>query len=413
MIAEIISIGDELLNGMTVNTNASYIGQELTGEGIEVRWIDTVGDHQDRLQDAIFEASRRADIIILTGGLGPTHDDITKKVVAGFFKKSLVFQPEIYQRLKAYFQSRGRTFSPLNRVQAEIPDGAEILKNPLGSAPGFYLSKDHNHFFVMPGVPVEMQAMMQSSVLPKLRQIGSSRSHYSKNLHTIGISESTLNEAFISFGDRFPGVRLASLPNAQGVTLRLSMNISGEAGVEAIFKKAVGFARNATGRYLFGEDEDTIESVVGSLLLKRKWSLAVAESCTGGLICHRLTNISGSSRYFKQGFVTYSNQAKIELLNVSESVIRKYGAVSEKTAIAMAESVIRLSGADAGLSVTGIAGPSGGSKDKPVGLVYIGYADRNHHTVEKFIFYHDRLINKTRFSGYALDLVRRMLQDNT
>ncbi|MBN2103984.1 competence/damage-inducible protein A [bacterium] len=413
MIAEIISIGDELLNGITVNTNASFIGQQLTCAGIEVSWIETVGDDVDRLRDTLMHASKRVNIIIITGGLGPTHDDITKKVVADFFKQPLVFQPVIYQRLEAFFKSRGRTMSPLNRSQAEIPRGAEILENRLGTAPGFYLLKNRVHIFVLPGVPGEMQRMMQTSVLPKLKHIGLPGIHFLKTLHTIGISESSLNEAFITFKDMFPGVRLASLPNAQGVSLRLSMNASEKSGGKPIFKRAVEFTREAAGQYLYGEDEDTIESVVGNLLLKHNYSIAVAESCTGGLIGHRLTNISGSSQYFQCGVVTYSDWVKIDLLKVPESVIRKYGAVSKKTAIAMAKGVIHLSGADAGLSVTGIAGPTGGSKGKPVGLVYIGYIDKYHHTVEKFIFSQDRILNKMRFSGYALDLVRRMLQDST
>ncbi|MFC1569222.1 competence/damage-inducible protein A [bacterium] len=412
MIAEIISIGDELLTGSTVNTNASFIGKELTQNGMEVGWISTVGDQTDRILSTLALAVSRADVIILTGGLGPTHDDITRQVISQYFNLPLVFQPEIYQKLETYFHSRGRVLSPLNRVQAEIPQGAEVLENRIGTASGFYLCIKKMHVFVLPGVPMEMRKMMQESVLRRLLHLFPGNVHLTKTLNTIGISESTLNEKFKSFDNQFPNVQLASLPNQRGVSLRLSIIVSERISDESLFQQAIEFTREAAGRYLYGEDDDTLEAVVGRLLLKRNWSIAVAESCTGGLISHLLTNIPGSSSYFERGYVTYSNQSKIDLLQVPESIIQKHGAVSSETALAMAEGILKVSNVDVGLSITGIAGPTGGTREKPVGLVYIGYADKNQTAVEKYIFTQDRMMNKTRSAGYALDFARRMLQDS-
>lgn len=412
MIAEIISVGDELLIGATVNTNAAFMGQKLTEQGVEVRWISTVGDDSDRLFSALDTAVKRADVILLTGGLGPTHDDMTRNEVARFFRRPLVFQPDIYRQLEHYFHSRKWVLSPLNRKQAEIPRDAEVLRNSVGTAPGFYLKTDRVHCFVLPGVPREMKKMMTESVLPRLIQFLPETGYLSKSLHTIGISESVLNEKFKSFGSDFPEVQLASLPNSEGVSLRLSV-MTNEDSLKNRFHQALRFSREAAGRHIYGEDEERLETVVGQLLLKRKQTIAVAESCTGGLISHRLTNIPGSSAYFERAVVSYSNRSKMELLQVPESVLQEHGAVSAETALAMAEGILSLSKADIGLSVTGIAGPDGGSKEKPVGLVYIGYASREQKDVRRFIFSKDRLMNKARTAAYALNMVRLMLQDST
>lgn len=411
MRAEIITIGDELLAGFTMNTNAAYISELLVQLGIEVHWISVVGDYKARLHDALNISMKRVDIILLTGGLGPTHDDITKKVVADYFDKPLIFHSEIYKRLEEYFKSRSRKLSPLNRVQAEIPEGAVVMENEIGTAPGFFISEQGKYIFVMPGVPAEMRRMMQASVIPHLQYLGMCKKTLTKTIHTIGISESTLNEKFQSFHEMFPDVLLASLPNQQGVSLRLTMIVPEKESQNTLFEAAVDFVRQAAGKYKFGEDEDTLESVVGHLLLERKWKIAVAESCTGGLIAHRLTNIPGSSAFFDRGVIVYSNQSKIDLLGVPEHVLEPYGAVSAETAEAMAKGVRLISGSDIGLSITGIAGPSGGTTEKPVGLVFLGYTDKDRSITEKYIFSHDREMNKIRSAGYALELVRKMLQD--
>jgi nicotinamide-nucleotide amidase len=417
MIAEIICIGDELLTGATVNSNAAFIGEQLTRAGIDVGWVTAVGDRADRMIETLEKAVMRARLLFITGGLGPTHDDITKTVIADFFRRSLIFHADIYEKLEKFFQARKWPVPSSNRIQAEIPEGAVILDNPLGTAPGFYIhDKIKNrsvHCFVMPGVPSEMQKMLTENVLPVLKKARFNRLFLSKTIHTIGIGESVLNQKLRGFRKQFPRIRLASLPNPQGVSLRISLYSVKEPRASASFEEAILFIRRIAGRFVYGEDEETLESVVGGLLTRKKLKISVAESCTGGLISHRLTNIPGSSAYFVQGLVTYSNLSKIDLLFVPKSTIEKYGAVSAETAMAMAEGVRRRSRADVGLAVTGIAGPDGGTNDKPVGLTFIGYADESQSLTERYHFGKDRLLNKMRSAGYAVDLVRRILQDST
>lgn len=417
MIAEIICVGDELLSGATVNTNAAFIGEQLTFTGIDVGWVTCVGDRSDRLTGTLKKAVRRARLLFITGGLGPTHDDITKTVVAEFFGRPLIFRADLYEKLEKFFQARKRSLPSSNRVQAEIPEGAVILDNPAGTAPGFYIhDKIKNrsvHCFVMPGVPTEMKKMLTESVMPVLKKSRFNRLFLSKTIHTIGIAESALNQKLRGFRKQFPHIRLASLPSPQGVSLRISLNSAKTAEASISFQEAGRVIRKTAGRFVYGEDDETLESVVGGLLIRKGLKIAVAESCTGGLISHRLTNIPGSSAYFVQGLVTYSNRSKMDLLFVPKSTIEKYGAVSAETAMAMAEGVRRRSRADVGLAVTGIAGPGGGTEDKPVGLTFIGYADESQSLTERYHFWNDRLLNKMRSAGYAVDLVRRILQDST
>ena len=417
MIAEIICVGDELLSGATLNTNAAFIGEQLTFAGIDVGWVTCVGDRSARLTGTLKKAVTRARLLFITGGLGPTHDDITKTVLAEFFGRPLIFRADLYEKLEKFFQARKRTLPSSNRVQAEIPEGAVILDNPVGTAPGFYIhEKIKNrsvHCFVMPGVPSEMQKMLMESVMPVLKKARFNRLFLSKTIHTIGIAESALSQKLRGFRKQFPRIRLASLPNPQGVSLRISLNSVRTANASVSFEEAGRFIRMTAGRFMYGEDDETLESVVGALLARKGLKIAVAESCTGGLISHRLTNIPGSSAYFVQGLVTYSNRSKMDLLFVPKSTIEKYGAVSAETAMAMAEGVRRRSRADVGLAVTGIAGPGGGTEDKPVGLTFIGYADESQSLTERYHFWSDRLLNKMRSAGYAVDLVRRILQDST
>ena len=417
MIAEIICIGDELLTGATVNSNAAFIGEQLTRAGIDVGWVTSVGDRANRMNETLAKAVIRAKLLFITGGLGPTHDDITRPVIADFFGRPLIFNADQFEKLKKFFQARKRPLPASNRVQAEIPEGAVLLDNPLGTAPGFYIHEKINnrsiHCFVMPGVPAEMQKMLTESVLPVLKKARFNRLFLSKTIHTIGIAESALNQKLRGYRKQFPRIRLASLPNPQGVSLRITLSSANTKNASVSFQEACQFIRMTAGRFVYGEDEDTLESVVGELLIRKKLKIAVAESCTGGLIAHRLTNIPGSSAYFPLGLVTYSNRSKIDLLSVPKSTIERYGAVSAETVMAMAEGVRMRSRADVGLAVTGIAGPTGGTDDKPVGLTFIGYADESQSLTERYHFGNDRLLNKVRSAGYAVDLVRRILQDST
>lgn len=409
MRAEIISVGDELLVGMVVNSNAAFIGEELTGLGYEVRWVSTVGDDEADLTDALERAYSRASLVVLTGGLGPTHDDITKKVVARFFDSGIFFRSDILAKLEERFEKMGREMAPSNREQAEVPEKAELIENDLGTALGLIFTREDRTFFILPGVPSEMRRMMEKSVLPRLRRLREGRVVRSKILRTTGILESELYERIEDFSSRFPNIKLAFLPQTPGVVLRLMISGVLDDDCEEELARGVTFVREKAGKYIYGEGDDSLESIVAEMLLKNKFTLSVAESCTGGLVSHKLTNVPGSSAYFNRCVVAYSNEAKMEILGVPEETIRIHGAVSSETAVAMAEGVRRISRTEIGISTTGIAGPGGGTETKPVGLVYIGYADEERSFTEKHCFTRDRGWNKERSAVAALDLVRRVL----
>jgi len=402
--AEIISVGDELLTGIVVNTNAAYIGQKLTELGYQVSWITTVGDNKEKLASVLEEAYNRASLIVVTGGLGPTHDDITKKVVAEFFDSKIIFKPDILSKIEERFNRMGREMAEVNREQAEVPEKAELIENELGTAPGFVFTREGRTFFILPGVPSEMQRMMEESVLPRLMREKDRIMVRSKLLLTTGIVESDLYEKIKTLLCEFPEVKLAFLPKTSGVVVRLMVH---GLSAEENLLRAEARIRERVGKFIYGEGETTIEKVVADLLLKKKLTIAVAESCTGGLVSHKLTNVPGSSNYFNRGIVAYSNKAKVEVLGVPEKTIKIHGAVSPETALAMAEGVRRISKTDVGISTTGIAGPGGGTPVKPVGLVYIGYADSKRSFFEEHHFTRDRWWNKERSAITALDLVRR------
>ena len=409
MTAEIISIGDELLNGMTVNTNAAFIAEALTKLGFFVQRVSMVGDCEIHILETLERAGQRADVVVTTGGLGVTHDDITKKAAARFFNKEIIFSQKVYDRIETFFKKRGRKIATVNREQAMILKDIELIDNRVGLAPGFVLSKSKCTYYFLPGVPSEMKQMMEKSVIPKLKKSGVNPPVSPKIFKTTGISESALYSQLIDFHKLFPEIRLAYLPETPGVKLRLSASNLQSVNQEDTLRKAVGYIRKQVGRFIYGEGEVEIEQVVANLLFKKKLTIAVAESCTGGLISHKLTQIPGSSEYFNRGVVAYSNEAKMEILKVPRQTIEKHGAVSRETAQAMAVGVRKISETEIGLSVTGIAGPRGGTPDKPVGLVYIAYADSEQVLIEEHHFPRERWWNKERTAVTALDLVRRVL----
>jgi len=290
-----------------------------------------------------------------------------------------------------------------------VPEKAEILENTVGTAPGFLFEKESRLFFVLPGVPTEMRKMMEIWVIPRLLKRKKGIVLRSKLLPTAGISESELYEKVYDFLVHFPNVKLAFLPQAAGVVMRLTVKAASAVQCDEMLEKGASFLKKKAGRFIFGEGNTSLEKVVADLLFKNKCTLSVAESCTGGLVSHKLTNVPGSSHYFNRGIVAYSNQAKMDILGVPENVIRDFGAVSSESAVAMAEGVRRISRTDIGLSVTGIAGPSGGTPEKPVGLVFIGYSDKARSFSERHQFSQERLWNKKRSSAAALDLLRRVL----
>lgn len=408
MKVEIVSIGDELLIGQTINTNAAYLSKHLTSLGLDVTWITTVGDEADNLKKALSQAMERSDVVIATGGLGPTHDDITKNVAAEHFDSRLVFRPEILEKLKRAFERRGIKMAAVNEEQAQIPEKAQVIENPVGTAPGLLFEEQGKICIILPGVPYEMKAICEATVFPMLKK--QEQKILQKTIRTVGIPESTLFERIgdISNIERF--AKVAFLPKFPGVDVRLTAKGRNQQETREKLATALRLIQEKVADYVYGYDDEELEEAVARLLFEHKKTLAVAESCTGGLLAHKFTNVSGSSTYFERGVVAYSNQAKIEILGVPQETLEKFGAVSSETAVAMAEGIKMISGADFGISTTGIAGPTGGTKEKPVGLVYIGIANGERSFSKKFLFFKDRISNKERTVQTALNMLRKELK---
>lgn len=409
MTVEIVTIGDEVLSGFIVNGNARTLGELLTRAGHRVAWASTVGDVETEIISSFKHAAQRAAAVIVTGGLGPTKDDLTRFAVADLLECGLNLHAESLEKIERRFRERGLKLPESNRVQAEIPEKAETIPNPIGTAPGIYFLYQQTHFFLLPGVPKEMEAMLNRTVLPKLKAGSDGLVFSDLLLKTANISESALQDRVVGFQDSFPDVKLAFLPRLFGITLRLMIFGESQEFCEGRLKEGEHYLRERADDVIFASGNDEIEDAVGKILIEKKKKLAVAESCTGGLIGHKLTQVAGSSAYFERGFITYSNEAKMELLSVPEKVIQQFGAVSRETAEAMARGARQHSDADIGLSVTGIAGPGGGSEEKPVGTVCIGFSDSESTMSESFRFFRDRNFNKERFAIAALDLLRRSL----
>ena len=408
-VAEIISIGDELLSGITVNTNAAYIGRRLNEAGFHVRRVTSVGDELDEIVDVLNRALKHSSVVVVTGGLGPTCDDITKKAISKFFDLPIRLDERVLERLRSYFKDRGRHLTEGDKGVAEVVEGAEIIDNEIGTAPGMVIRSKGSTVYVLPGVPSEMERMMERVVLKQLLDMGGSERILTRTFTTLNIAESELFERLKDFQDEFSDIRISFLPGRGGVKIGLRM-ITGLSSTEEKIDRAENFIIKRVGDYIISTGDEKIEKIVADLLIKNGLRIAVAESCTGGLIAHKLTNIPGSSNYFERGIVAYSNKAKVELLGVSEGTLDRYGAVSSETAIEMAEAVRRRSRTDIGLSSTGIAGPSGGSREKVVGLVYIGYSDSKQRYSERYIFSRQRDINKERFAIAALNVLRTNLK---
>ena len=407
----IISIGDELLIGQTINTNSAYIGEKLTSIGYEVIRNFTIGDNKEDILKTLSDAEAISDFIFITGGLGPTHDDITKTCILEYFNTDLVFDEHTFERIKKLFERRNIPMTEINREQAMVPRIARVIPNDYGTAPGYDITKKGKRFFVMPGVPYEMRGMMENTILPDLKNyIQSKKIFYNqKILYTTGIPESALYSKLQDIRPFFDELKVAFLPSQFGVKIRLSMRSDDEKfNIEKI-KFIEEKIRERVGDYIYSDENLTLEEVIGKILIERKLKLAIAESCTGGLICNRITNIPGSSNYFERGVVSYSNESKIQILGVNPETIKNYGAVSEQTAIEMARGVRKISNADIGISTTGIMGPTGATETKPIGLVFIGYSDKEREFAKQFNFADNRVRNKERTSQSALALLWQTL----
>ncbi|WP_138429573.1 competence/damage-inducible protein A [Fodinibius saliphilus] len=415
MQCHIISIGNELLIGDTINTNASWLGDVLTKIGIDVTHVHTIGDDYAIMKATLNTALDEADLIITTGGLGPTHDDITKKVVTELFECELKVDKEILEFIKKVFRERNIPFSKSNYHQAEVPDCCEALFNSQGTAPGMWFDRQGTKLAVLPGVPYEMKHLMNEKVLPKIQSsYRESVFRYSHYITTAGVGESTLSDRII--GDltaTLPKeVSVAYLPSPQGTRIRVSAYGSSREEVDEKIKPVIEHIKRKAGYLIIGEGKDlTLAEAVGQTLAEHKLLLATAESCTGGYVANAITNIPGSSRYFKGGISAYSNEVKMNQLGVNGESIEQYGAVSKAVALEMAEGAAKQLGTDMAISTTGVAGPGGGTEEKPVGTVWIGFYSNKQHFALDARFTNDRLINKERSAAVALEMVRRCILD--
>ncbi|NLZ38394.1 MAG: competence/damage-inducible protein A [Firmicutes bacterium] len=410
MRAEIIAIGTELLLGQTTNTNARFLAEKLAEKGIDVYWQSVVGDNAERLKAALLLALSRSDIIITSGGLGPTMDDLTKETAASVLQLPLEIDETWEKHLQASFAKRGHTFSENNRKQALLPKGAKLLPNELGTAPGIWIEQDGKIIILLPGPPRELETMFVKYVLPYLPDSGSII--LSRILKVIGIGEAAVENLLFDLLHSQINPTIAPLAKKGEVHLRLTAKAANKSECLKMLESMEEKIRSLLGNSVYARDQETMAEVVSTLLLKNKMTIAVAESCTGGYLAHTLTNIPGSSQYFLQGLVTYSNEAKIKMLGIEPNLIAEHGAVSEAVALAMAQNVRIKAESDIGVGITGLAGPSGGTREKPVGLVFVGLATAVRQKCQKFIFTGNRENIKERAVLNALNMVRLYLLED-
>lgn len=411
MKAEILATGDEIRSGALVDSNSAYISQALEAAGVEVFRHSCVGDDLDVLADILKEIGRRADIAVVTGGLGPTVDDLSSEAAAQALGVDLVLDSQALAAIEGWFRYHKRPMSASNRKQALFPRGARRLDNPLGTAPGFEIEIGRCRFFFLPGVPVEMRRMLTETVVARIKQLHGSRLVYRiRSVSTFGYPESVVNEKLAGFEDRFADLKLGLRAKFPEIHVRIYGQNDDEGALVRRLDEACRWVSRQMGNRLVSLEGKSLEAAVGQLLKEHGATVALAESCTGGLIAHHLTSVPGSSDYFLLSAVTYANDAKVKILGVAPEILEQSGAVSENTARQMAEGVRRITGADYGLSTSGIAGPGGGSDEKPVGTVCIGLASEQRSFGRRYqFFFGSRSTNKLIFSATALDILRREL----
>ena len=407
--ASIISVGNELLGGLVVNTNAVYLSRRLLSMGIPTVSCYTVGDEIDLIVETLGWAAGQADIVLVTGGLGPTDDDVTRQGLAKFMGVELEFRDELLRQISEFFTSRKIKMAGKNKIQACIPAGAEAVANNVGTAPGIMAEYGGKIFVCLPGVPSEMKEMFAESIVEKLGQSGVGQVVVTRKLHCFGTGESVIAEKLGDLMRRGKNPVINCTVSGGVITLHIVATAKDKSGADEMIEKDRSELRKILGDLVYGEDEQTLAEVVGAKLRERKETLAVAESCTGGLIGKLLTDVPGSSDYFTCGWVTYSNEAKVRELGIDKGLIEKHGAVSEEVACAMAKGAREKAGTDFGIGVTGIAGPGGGAKQKPIGLVYIAVDTVGQRDVQRYIFPHLREHIRLRASLAALNMLRLRL----
>jgi nicotinamide-nucleotide amidase len=410
--AEIIAVGSELLTPERSDTNSLWLTEKLNEIGIEVRLKTVVGDDAERLEEAIKDAFRRSNVVITTGGLGPTEDDITRAVAAKALGRELVFKQELLEELSRKFERFGRKMPETNRRQAFVIEGAEVLPNPNGSAPGILFAENDKFLIILPGPPREMKPMFETGALPRLKEKAGGRVVRRRVLRVAGLGESALDEQIAPIYKEYANPQTSILFNKTEIEIHLTAQAASLAEAANLLDELSDKICEKLGDACFARNGELMEEIVANLLKEQKKTVATAESCTGGLIAQRLTELAGSSDYFMEGIVSYSNEAKMHSLNVPKAMLDEHGAVSSQVAEAMATGARERAKTDFAISVTGVAGPGGGSEEKPVGLVYFGIADESGVEHRKFIFPGDRFLIRWRSSQAALDLLRRKLLQN-
>jgi len=410
MKAEIITIGDELLIGQTIDTNSAWIGAELSMAGFDIHRKTSIHDNRSDILNALSQAKGRSDVVIITGGLGPTSDDITKPTLCEFFNTRLVMNSEVLSMIETMMRRRNFPMNENNRKQAEVPESCTVLTNAAGTAPGMWFENDGTIFVSLPGVPPEMKHIMNLHVLPELKKRFSSQVIIHRNIMTYGSPEARLAEILTDFEAGLPGdIRLAYLPSSGIIKLRLTGTGRDHStivdSVEAQVRKLYAIIPDL----IYGENEESLEMAVGRLLREKDKTLCTAESCTGGNIAHLITSVPGCSDYYAGSLVAYANRIKKLLPGMGEELIEKHGAVSEQVVIAMAVGARTLLGTDFSVATSGIAGPDGGTIEKPVGTLWTAVASGTKTVAEKHTFGTDRLVNITRFSLAALNLLRKQI----
>ncbi|HCE58003.1 MAG TPA: competence/damage-inducible protein A [Prolixibacteraceae bacterium] len=412
MKAEIITIGDEILIGQIVDTNSAWIAEQFNIHGIEIYQITSVHDSREHILEALKNAAEKVDLVIMTGGLGPTKDDITKKTLCEFFGSELVLHEPTLEHIKNRFVKRNIDINKLNRDQALVPDNCTVLYNQLGTAPGLWFESNNTIFVSLPGVPFEMKYLVENEVLPRLVKTGKTRAIYHKTILTQGIPESMLAMKIEDFENNLPdNVKLAYLPSPMAVRLRLSATGTSKNELEKLVETEVSKLQQIIPEAIYGYGNETMAEAIGKLLLKAGKTLGVAESCTGGFISHLITSVPGCSVWYNGSVTAYANQVKQNVLGVRAETLEKFGAVSEETACEMAVGARKVLDADFTVATTGIAGPDGGTPDKPVGTVWIAVATEEAVSAQKFVFGDNRERNILRSGQTALQFLRKVILD--
>jgi len=408
MNVNIVTIGDEILIGQIIDTNSAWMGQQLNLVGANVSAIHSVSDTKKGIINALETALKQADVVLMTGGLGPTKDDITKKTIADYFGAEMVFHEPTWERIQGMFKRWGRSTTPAHREQCFMPSNAKILFNKMGTAPGMWFEVDGKVVVSMPGVPYEMKYLMEFEVIPKLVEHFPGKPIAHRTILTVGEGESRIAAKLEKIEDGLPDfVKLAYLPNLGNVRVRLSAIAENGEDIEAVLDQKAQEIEAAIPELIYGYGTETLEGAVGDLLKNKGLTLATAESCTGGFLAHKITKIPGCSVYYKGSVIAYAYEAKQNLLAVKQETLEKYGAVSEETVKEMVIGVLKTLNTDIGISISGIAGPEGGTPDKPVGTVWLAIANKDHVDTLKLQIGKDRLRNIEYTAVQGLNMIRQ------